>query len=86
MWNTCKHVGRMSTMLQIRNVPDKLHRTLKARAALAGMSMSDYALRIIRVALERPTREELLARLAELPSPELDVPPADVIRAERERR
>jgi plasmid stability protein len=73
-------------MLQIRNVPDKLHRTLKARAALAGMSMSDYALRIIRVALERPTREELLARLAEFPSPELDVPPADVIREERESR
>ncbi len=86
MWNTCKYVGHMSTMLQIRNVPDKLHRTLKARAALAGMSMSDYALRIIRVALERPTREELLARLAELPSPELDVPPADVIREEREPR
>ena len=76
----------MSTMLQIRNVPDKLHRTLKARAALAGMSMSDYALRMLRVALERPTREELLARLAELPASELDVPPADVIREERECR
>jgi len=76
----------MSTMLQIRNVPDKLHRTLKARAALAGMTMSDYALRMIRTALERPTREELLARLAELPSPQLDVPPADVIREERKRR
>ena len=83
---TCNHVLHMSTMLQIRNVPDKLHRTLKARAALAGMSMSDYALRMLRVALERPTREELLARLAELPAPELDVPPADVIREERERR
>jgi plasmid stability protein len=76
----------MSKMLQIRNVPDNLHRSLKARAALAGMSMSDYALRIIRGALERPTRDELLARLAELPSPELDVPPADVIREERDRR
>jgi len=64
MCSTCNHVNNMSTMLQIRNVPDKLHRTLKARAALAGMSMSDFALRILRVALERPTREELLARLA----------------------
>lgn len=86
MCYTCNHVLHMSTMLQIRNVPDKLHRTLKARAALAGMSMSDYALRMLRVALERPTREKLLARLAELPAPELDVPPADVIREERECR
>ncbi len=86
MYYTCNHVLHMSTMLQIRNVPDKLHRTLKARAALAGMSMSDYALRMLRVALERPTREELLARLAKLPAPELDVPPADVIREERECR
>ncbi len=83
---TCNHATHMSKMLQIRNVPDNLHRSLKARAALAGMSMSDYALRIIRGALERPTRDELLARLAELPSPELDVPPADVIREERDRR
>ena len=86
MCYTCNHVLNMSTMLQIRNVPDKLHRTLKARAALAGMSMSDYALRMLRVALERPTREELLARLGQLPAPELDVPPADVIREERECR
>ena len=53
-------------MIQIRNVPDDLRRKLKARAALGGMSMSDYALRILRVALERPTRQELLARIAEL--------------------
>jgi plasmid stability protein len=34
----------MSVMIQIRNVPDDIHRTLKARAAAAGMSMSDYIL------------------------------------------
>jgi plasmid stability protein len=76
----------MSTMLQIRNVPDQLHRKLKARAALAGMSMSEYALRELRRALERPTREELLARLAELPAPMLVPPPAAVIREERDGR
>jgi plasmid stability protein len=73
-------------MLQIRNVPDALHRKLKARAALAGMSMSDYALRVLRSDLERPTREDLLARMAELPTPDLDVAPAAVIREEREGR
>jgi plasmid stability protein len=73
-------------MLQIRNVPDELHRTLKARAALAGMSMSEYALRELAKSLDRPTRAELLARLAELPPVELDPPPAEVIRQERDSR
>jgi plasmid stability protein len=73
-------------MLQIRNVPDKLHRKLKARAALEGMSMSEYALRELSKALERPTRQELLARLAELPVLELDPSPADAVREERDGR
>jgi plasmid stability protein len=76
----------MSTMIQIRNVPDELHRRVKARAALAGLSMSDYILRELERTMSRPTRQELLARLAELPPIELDPPAADVIRAERDRR
>jgi len=44
----------MSVMIQIRNVPDALHRRLKSRAALAGMSLSDYPLAEIREAAERP--------------------------------
>jgi len=51
-----------STMVQIRNVPAEFHRRLKARAALEGMSMSDYILREIGKALERPTRGEVLER------------------------
>jgi plasmid stability protein len=86
MCRACFHVIHMATMLQIRNVPDALHRKLKARAALAGMSMSEYALRELSKALERPTRAELLARLAELPSPNLDPSPAEVIREERDGR
>lgn len=76
----------MSTMIQIRNVPDELHRRVKARAALAGLSMSDYILRELERTMSRPTRQELLARLAELPPIELAPPAADVIRAERDRR
>ena len=45
----------MSKMIQLRNVPDALHRTLKARAAMAGMSLSDYLLAEIREVAERPT-------------------------------
>jgi antitoxin FitA len=42
-------------MVQIRNVPEALHRRLKSRAALAGMSLSDYLLSEIRQVAERPT-------------------------------
>ena len=73
----------MSKMIRIRNVPDDLHRRLKARSALASVSMSDYVLREIRKSLTRPTREEVLARMAELPPIELDPPVAEVLRDER---
>lgn len=76
----------MSAMIQIRNVPSLLHRRLKARAALAGMSLSDYLLNEIRRAAERPTLEELRARLERLPRADVDVPPVEVIRAERDGR
>lgn len=53
----------MSKMIQLRNVPDSLHRHLKARAATAGMSLSDYLLAEIREVAERPTLAELRERL-----------------------
>lgn len=59
---------------------------MKARAAMAGMSMSEYALRELKKALERPTREEVLERLAKRPIRRLRKPAADVIRAERDLR
>jgi len=73
-------------MIQIRNVPPHFHRRLKARAAIEGMSMSDYVLRELGKALERPTRQELFDRLRERPPVRLRRSPADVIRAERESR
>jgi plasmid stability protein len=75
-----------STMVQIRNVPPEFHRRLKARAALEGMSMSDYILREIAKALERPTRAEVLDRLRSRPVRRLKRKAADVIRAERDAR
>jgi plasmid stability protein len=77
---------RMSTMIQIRNVPDALHRKLKSRAALAGMSLSDYLLSEIRQVAERPTMEEMRARLERLPEIKLSISPADAVRAERDSR
>ena len=76
----------MPKMLQIRNLPDEVHRRLKSRAALVGMSMSDYVLREIERMLSRPTRDEVFARIAELPPIDLDPPSAEILREERERR
>lgn len=82
---TCSHVINMGTMIQIRNVPDALHRRLKSRAALAGMSLSDYLLNEIREVAERPTLEELRARLEQRPKMTPSITPAAVVRAERDR-
>jgi plasmid stability protein len=76
----------MASMIQIRNVPDALHRRLKARAALAGMSLSDYLLGEIRQVAERPTLDELRARLAHRTATAPSVAPADAVRAERDSR
>ena len=74
------------TMVQIRSVPSEFHRRLKARAAMEGMSMSDYILREIGKALERPTRQEVLDRLRTGSGRRLARSAADVIRAERDAR
>jgi len=70
-------------MIQIRNVPDELHRRLKSRAAQAGMSLSDYLLNEIGKIAEQPTWEEFRARLAKRPPVELSVEPAEIIREMR---
>jgi len=76
----------MSSMVQVRNVPTELHRRLKARAAIEGLSMSDYVLRELRKALERPTRQEVLERLKAVPARRLRPTAAELIRDERESR
>jgi plasmid stability protein len=75
----------MGTMVQIRNVPDAVHRRLKSCAALAGMSLSDYLLNEIRQVAERPTIEELRARLHSRTETTPSVAPAEAVRAERDR-
>jgi plasmid stability protein len=76
----------MSKMMQIRDVPDPIHRQLKARAAMSGLSLSDYLLAELKRTLERPTREELFERIARRGRVHLTEEPADVVRQERDRR
>ena len=74
----------MSKMIQIRNVPDDLHRTLKVRAAKMGMTLSDYLLSEIERVAEKPTLQELMERLAQREPVELDEPPDVTIRRLRD--
>ena len=76
----------MSKMIQIRNVPDDLHKALKARAALAGKSLSDYLIAGIQRHIEYPTLEELRQRLQVRTPARLNVSPAQMIREERDSR
>lgn len=76
----------MTTMIQIRNVPDAVHRRLKSRAALEGMSLSDYLFHEIRRVAERPTLDELRARLEGRAATTLLIDPAQAVRAERDGR
>lgn len=76
----------MPKMIQIRHVPDEIHRKLKARAALAGMSLSEYLLAEARRSLERPTRAEILERIAGRRPVNPEVPAAAILRRERDRR
>ena len=76
----------MTVMIQIRNVPDALHREMKSRAALAGMSLSDYLLRELQQIAERPTMAQMLERLHRRSPVEVDIDPVEVIRAARDSR
>jgi plasmid stability protein len=76
----------MSKMVQIRNVPDSMHRKLKARAAVAGLALSDYVRLELERVLEKPTREELLQRLSKSASVNLKPTAAQLVRAERDSR
>jgi antitoxin FitA len=74
------------TMLQVRNVPDEVHRQLKARAALEGMTLSDWALRELSRSLERPSRQELLERVRSRGPAPAGADAAALVRAERDAR
>jgi antitoxin FitA len=74
----------MARMIQIRNVPDALHRKLKGRAADAGQTLSDYLLAELERVAARPTRDEMLSRLHSRRRVTLKTAASTVIREERE--
>jgi plasmid stability protein len=76
----------MPIMIQLRHVPDDLHRKLKSRAAMEGMSLSDYLIREIRHIAEKPTMSEMMERLARLKPVHMKTSPVEILRELRDGR
>ena len=75
----------MAKTIQIRNVPDEVHRALRVAAAAAGKSLSDYLLEQVEDVAARPTNAEVFRRAAERGD---GIPPglaAEVVREARDR-
>lgn len=73
-------------MIQMRHVPDDLHRKLKVRATMEGLSLSDYLIREMRKMADQPTPAEVRARIAQRAAVAVKTRPATAVRAEREHR
>lgn len=84
VWGTCVNVLHMSKMIQVRNVPDEVHRKLKVRAAAAGMSLSDYIKRDLVESTSKRTLDDILAEVRA--RPRTNVKTEDIVRIQRELR
>lgn len=73
-------------MIQVRHVPDEIHKTLKIRAVQNGMSLSDYLLRELSQIAKRPTLEDIVTRIEQQPQIQIKESSAEALRAEREAR
>ena len=86
MCRTCFNALHMSVMVQIRNMPEELHRILKSRAAAEGMSLSDYMLRELRKGAQVPTMAEMRERLRNREPVDPGISMEEAVRAERDSR
>lgn len=79
MW----HADRMSTMIQVRNVPKRLHRELQRRARARGETLTRYIQGVLEREVARPPRDEVFERLAAREPVSLSGPASELIRSER---
>jgi hypothetical protein len=86
MCSTCINVLHMSKMIQIRHVPDDVHRVLKSRAAKQGMPLSDYLLAELRRMAELPTLQEWLEHVETRSRVTPSFSTEEAVRAERDSR
>jgi plasmid stability protein len=75
----------MGVLVQIRDVPEDVHHTLKARAALSGVSLSEYVRSVLARTASRPTPQELSGRVDARGATELAEPSEAIVRSIREQ-
>lgn len=73
-------------MIQLRHVPDPLHRQLKARAAMEGLSLSDFLIREAKKLVDKPSVAEIRERLSRRSTVNTRMSPAEALRRERDQR
>ncbi|MBI3521477.1 MAG: hypothetical protein HY071_00080 [Chloroflexi bacterium] len=76
----------MSKMIQVRNVPDALHRELRRRAKARGQTLTAFVEELLEAEVSRPSREEIVRRIESRTPVELPYSSAEIIRREREAR
>ncbi len=76
----------MSKMIQVRNVPDRLHRELIKRAKARGRTLTDYVQEILEREVMRPAAEEVFERISRRPPVRLGARASELIREERRDR
>ena len=76
----------MSKMLQVRNIPERLHRKLRKRAKARGQTLTDYVQEVLEREVSRPPANEVFDRIESKPPVDLDIRAADLIRDERTER
>ncbi len=76
----------MSTMIQVRNVPERMHRELVKRARRRGQTLTRYIQDVLEREVARPPADEVFDRIEATPAVRLDRPAADLIREERAAR
>lgn len=76
----------MSRMIQVRNVPDKLHRELTRRARVLDLTLTDYIQGLLEREVARPAREEVFARVLSRAPVRSKVSAVELLRAERDER
>lgn len=81
-----RNIEPMPKMVQIRNVPERLHRELLRRAKARGLPLTRYLEEVLEREVARPPRAEVFARIRAAGAVDLGVPAAEIVRAERETR
>lgn len=75
----------MGKMIQVRNVPDRLHRELMRRARAEGQTLTAYVEELLRQEVARPPRHEVFERIARSTPTDLGGPAAEILRDQRRR-